>query len=92
MLEIHPPEYGRVLVSAESGPGGAVVVRLVVETPAVKEHVLLHLQRFPVPAEVEVMTFEEHREQGELNGQRGREESRRQPPPRKDKSTTEFTI
>ena len=92
MLEIHPPEYGRVLVSGELGPEGAVAVRLVVETHAVKEQVLMHLQRFPVPAEVEVMTFEEYREQGESSGKQRREESRRQPPSRQDKPTTEFTV
>ncbi|MBT9175949.1 MAG: hypothetical protein DDT20_00251 [Firmicutes bacterium] len=92
VLEIHPHEYGRVLVSGEFGPEGAVTVRLVVETTAVKEQVLLHLQRFPVPAEVEVMTFEEYREMGEQSGQRGREKSRRQTPARRDKPTAEFTV
>ncbi|MBS3984551.1 MAG: hypothetical protein KGZ66_02970 [Selenomonadales bacterium] len=91
-LEIHPPEYGRVLVSGEVDPQGNVAVRLVVENNAVKEHVLLHLQRFPVPAEVEIMTFEEYREHGESRGRERREESPRQPPRRQDKSTTEFSV
>jgi hypothetical protein len=91
-VEIHPPEYGRVLVSGEMDPQGGVAVRLVVENSAVKEHVVLYLQRFPTPAEVEVMTREEYREHGESSGQRRREEGSRQPPRRHDKHTTEFSV
>jgi len=91
-LEIHPPEYGRVLVTAESGEGG-VTVRLVVESTFVKEQVLMHLQRFPVPAEVEIMTYEEYREQGEQHSRRGREQHEGQgEPKRQDKSVTEFKV
>ena len=36
-LEVSPPEYGRVMVSAERDAGGQVIVRLIVETPAAKE-------------------------------------------------------
>jgi len=93
VLEIHPPEYGRVLVRAEQGAEGVVTVRLVVESVAVKEQVLLHLHRLPTPATVEVMTFDEYREQSESEGGRGRQEQRRQTPStRKDESNTEFTV
>ena len=93
VLEIHPPEYGRVLVRAEQGAEGVVTVRLVVESVAVKEQVLLHLHRLPTPATVEVMTFDEYREQSESEGGRGRQEQRRQrPSTHKDESNTEFTV
>ena len=36
-LEVSPPEYGRVVVSAERDAGGQVTVRLIVETPAAKQ-------------------------------------------------------
>jgi hypothetical protein len=91
-LEIRPPEYGRILVRGEMDQQGRVAVRLVVESSVVKEQVLLHLQRFPVPAEIEIMTFEEYSEHSESSGRQRREEAPRQAPRRQEKPTTEFSI
>ena len=85
-LEVSPPEYGRVVVSAERDPQGLVTVRLVVETPAAKQAMAQQLpQVFAGAAStsttVTVLTTEEYQEfreeQRERNSDRNKEQRER---------------
>lgn len=85
-LEVSPPEYGRVLVSAERDAQGQVTVRLVVETPAAKQAMAHQLpQAFAgatsTPTTVSVFTTEEYQEfrqeQRERNSDRNKQQRER---------------
>ena len=85
-LEVSPPEYGRVVVSAERDPQGLVTVRLIVETPAAKQAMAQQLpQVFAGAAStsttVTVLTTEEYQEfreqQRERNSDRNKEQRER---------------
>lgn len=73
ILEVNPPEYGRVLVSAEQ-EAGRVMIRLVVDNLLAKEHLLAQLPKVQSAAEIAVVTTEEYREKQQASG--GRENPR----------------
>ena len=92
-LEITPPEYGKVIVSAEQERGGQVVVRLITETPQAKTALLEHLPRSTPTLEVRVYTAEEYRDyRDERQKEQGRE--RQEQPARQSKreERVEFKI
>jgi len=67
-LEITPPEYGKIVISAEQEQGVSVI-RLVTETAAAKVALLEYLPK-PMPTlEVRVYTADEYRESNEDFGQ-----------------------
>lgn len=78
-LEITPPEYGKVIVSAERESGGQVVVRLITETPQAKAALLEHLPRSTPTLEVRVYTAEEYREHRDERQKEQTGERREQP-------------
>jgi len=92
-LEITPPEYGKVIVSAERESGGQVVVRLITETPQAKAALLEHLPRITPTLEVRVYTAEEYRD---YRDEQPREQARehREPPSKQGKreERVEFKI
>ncbi|MDP3488307.1 MAG: hypothetical protein Q8S19_10335, partial [Bacillota bacterium] len=85
-LEVAPPEYGRVVVSAERDAAGQVTVRLVVETPAAKQAMAQQLpQAFAgatsTSTTISVFTTEEYQEfreeQRERNSDRNKQQRER---------------
>lgn len=98
-LEISPPEYGRVMVSAERGPEGQVVIRLVVENPLAKALVAEQLPptfagTSATSALVTVFTTEEYQEYREQrrgqDPERQKRQRQRRPTPRSHE--VEFVI
>ena len=78
-LEITPPEYGKVIVSAERERGGQVVVRLVAETPQAKMALIEQLPKSTPSLEVRVYTADEYREQHEAKHREQSRERQEQP-------------
>jgi len=99
-LEITPPEYGRVMVRAETTPQGQVTIRLVVETPLIKEAVLQQLPpalagSTATPTTVAVYTAEEYQEfteERQKGNQSDRERRQRQRREIKEPRQVEFVI
>ncbi|KAF0195872.1 MAG: hypothetical protein FD169_1172 [Bacillota bacterium] len=91
-IEVSPPEYGRIVVSAKRDAQGQVTVRLVVETPAAKEALAQQLPQAFAGATyssttISIFTMEEYHEYREEQRQRNsdrnkqqRERSRRERP------------
>jgi len=92
-LEITPPEYGKVIVSAERERGGQVVVRLITETPQAKAALLEHLPRSTPTLEVRVYTAEEYRDYRDEQPREQAREHREQPSRQgKQEERVEFKI
>ena len=92
-LEITPPEYGKVIVSAKRERGGQVVVRLITETPQAKAALLEHLPRSTPTLEVRVYTAEEYRDYRDEQPREQAREHREQPSRQgKQEERVEFKI